>query len=84
MSLHDNKANSYLFINDTEFHKFKANDSAIIATPLCLGNTLKERSVDNMKNTGLTGYVYDFSIDYDGIAVDDILGIHKYLMNNMI
>ena len=25
--------------------------------------------------------VYDFSVDYDAIAVDDILGIHSYLMN---
>ena len=39
-----------------------------------------------MKNTGLTGYVYDFSVDYNGIAVDDIKDIHNYLMkkNNMI
>ena len=39
-----------------------------------------------MKNTRLNGYVYDFSVDYDAIAVDDILDIHKYLMkkNNMI
>ena len=34
-----------------------------------------------MKNTGLNGYVYDFSVDYDVVAVDDILDIHKYLMN---
>ena len=33
-----------------------------------------------MKNTGLNGCVYDFSVDYDAIAVDDILNIHKYLM----
>ena len=33
-----------------------------------------------MKNTGLNGYVYDFGVDYDAIAVDDILDIHKYLM----
>ena len=33
-----------------------------------------------MKNTGLKGYVYDFSVDYDAIAVSDILDIHKYLM----
>ena len=33
-----------------------------------------------MKSTGLPGYVYDFSVDYDAIAVDDILDIHKYLM----
>ena len=30
-----------------------------------------------MKKTGLNGYVYDFSVDYDAIAVDDILGIHN-------
>ena len=34
-----------------------------------------------MKKTGLNGYVYDFSVDYDAFAVDDILDIHKYLMN---
>ena len=35
---------------------------------------------------GFNGYVYGSSVDYDAIAVDDILNIHKYLMkkNNMI
>ena len=33
-----------------------------------------------MKETGLNGYVYDFSVDYNAIAVDDISDIHKYLM----
>ena len=37
-----------------------------------------------MKNTGLNGHVYDFSVNYDAIAVDDILDIHKYLMKKMI
>ena len=39
-----------------------------------------------MKKSGLNGYVYDFSVDYDDIAVNDILDIPKYLMkkNNMI
>ena len=27
----------------------------------------------------LNGYVYDFSVDYDATAVDDILDIHNYL-----
>ena len=42
--------------------------------------------VNNMKKTGLNGYVYDFSADYDVIAVNDILDIDKYLMkkNNII
>ena len=33
-----------------------------------------------MKKTGLKGYVHDFSVDYDAIAVADILDIHKCLM----
>ena len=80
LNLHYNGVNSYLFVNGTEIHKFKAKDSDIVATPLCLGNILKDFSVDNMKKTGLNGYVYDFSVDYDAVAVDDILDIHKYLM----
>ena len=67
--------NGYLFVNGTEIYKFKAKDSEIVATTLCLGNISKEWSVDNMKKTGLTGYVYDFSVDYDATAVDDILDI---------
>ena len=86
LSLHYNGANSYLFVNDTKIIKFKTKDSKIVATPLCLGNISKDWSVDNMNDTGLNGYVYDFSVDYDAIAVDDILDIIKYLMknNNMI
>ena len=40
----------------------------------------KDWSVDNMKNTGFNGYVCYFSVNYDAIAVDDILDIHKNLM----
>ena len=84
--MHYNGSNSYLFVNSTEIIKFKAKAFNIIATPLCLGNISKDWPVDNMKDTGLNGYVYDFSVDYDGIAVDDIKDIHKYLMkkNNII
>ena len=52
-SLHYNGVNSYLSANGTKIIKFKAKDSNIIATPLCLGNILKDWSVDNMKDTGL-------------------------------
>ena len=38
LSLHYNRANSYLFVNGTEIYKFKAKDSEIVAAPLCLGN----------------------------------------------
>ena len=80
LSLHYNGANSYLFVNGKEIHKFKAKDSEIVATPLCLGNISRDWSLDNMKNNELNGYVYDFSADYGAIAVDDILDIHNYLM----
>ena len=72
LSLHYNRANSYLFVNGTEIIKFKAKDSEIVASPLCLGNISKDWSTDNMKKTGVTGYVYDFSADYNVIAVDTI------------
>ena len=80
LSLHYNGANSYLFVNGTEIIKSKAKDSKFVTTPLCLGNISTDWSVDNMKKTGLNGYDYDFTVDYDAIAVDDILGIHNYLM----
>ena len=86
LSLHYNGTNSYLFVNSTEIYKFKAKDSEIVGTPLCLGNISKDWSTDNMKKTGFNGYVYNFSVDYDAIAVDDIKDIHKYLMkkNNIV
>ena len=80
LSLHYNRANSYLFVNGTEIYKFKAKDSEIVTTPSCLGNISKYWSVDNMKKTGFHGYVYDFSVDYDSTDVEDIKDIHKYLM----
>ena len=53
LSLHYNGANSYLFVNGTEIYKFKAKDSEIVASPLCLGNISKDWSVDNMKKMDL-------------------------------
>ena len=55
LSLHYNGENSCLFVNDTETYKFKAKDSEIAASPLCLGKTSKDWSVDNMKKTGFNG-----------------------------
>ena len=80
MSLHYNGVNSYLFVNDTEIHKSTAKDSTIVQNNLCLGNVSKDFSASNMKKTGFNGYIYDFSVDYDSIDVDNIKGIHKYLM----
>ena len=62
LSLHYNGANSYLFVNGKEIHKFKAKGSQIAATPLCLGNISKDWSMNNMRKTGFNGYVYNFSV----------------------
>ena len=84
LSMHYNGTNSYTFVNDIEIQKFKRKDSEVRATPLCLGNVVKDFSVDNMKNCRLHGYVSDFSVDYDVTTVDNILNIHKYLKIKMI
>ena len=80
LSLHYNGANSYLFLNGTEIIIFKVKDCEIVGIPLYLGHISKYFSVNIMKKTVLSGYVFDFSVDYDAIAVDGILDIYKYLM----
>ena len=86
LSLQYNAANSYLFVNGTEIIKFKAKGSKTVATPIYIGNISKVILVDSMKRIGLNCYIYDFSVDYDAIAVDDKLDIHKNLVkkNNIL
>ena len=42
--------------------------------------------MEQIETEEITSYVYNFSIDYDPTAVDDIKDIHKYLMkkNNIV
>ena len=82
LSLHYNGENSYLFVNGTEIYKFKAKDSEIVATPLCLENISNDWSAGNEKKQGLMS-VCGLSVDYDATDVDDVLGIHKYLMKKI-
>ena len=86
MSLPYNGDNSYLFVNGKEIINFKAKDSEIVPYPLCLGNISKYFTVPYILKTGVTGYIYDFSVDYWAMANDKILDIHKYLMkkNNVV
>ena len=70
LRLHYNGANGYLFVNGTEIIKIIAKDSEIVAYPLSLGNVSKDFSVYNMKKTGLKGYLYDFSVDYNAITIN--------------
>ena len=62
LSLHYNGANSHLFVNGEKIVKFRAKDSEIVASPICLGNISKDWSTDNTKRTGFNGYVYEFRV----------------------
>ena len=80
MTLHYNGANSYLYVNGTEIYKFTATDSETVPNNLCLRNISKDFSVSNKKKGRFNGHIYDFSVEYDTVDVDNILDIHKYLM----
>ena len=82
LSLHYNRVNSYIFVNRVEICKFKAKDSEINTTSLCLDNVSKHFLVDNMKKTGLYRYVYDFSVDCVSIGIEHMSDIHKNLVVN--
>ena len=49
LSLNYNGADSYLFVDGTEIYKFKAKDSEVVASQLCLGNISEDWSTYNMK-----------------------------------
>ena len=71
----------YLFINEVEIQKFKAKEPILsLQFHYFKENVSNDFSADNMKKTGLYGYVYSFRDDYDVSADEDILDIHKYLM----
>ena len=76
--LHYNGAFRYLF--EVEIYKFKANKSEINLSLLFWGDVSKDLSADNMKKTGLHGYVHDFLVDYGSIDVSDCLDIHRYMI----
>ena len=53
LSLHYNEANSYLFVNGIEIHKFTVKDSEIAPNNLCLRNVSKDFSASNIKELDL-------------------------------
>ena len=86
LSLHYNGADSYqlLFVNGLEIDQFKAKDSEIAATILCLGKISKDWTVDNMKKMDqmdMPMILVLIMMQYQlMIYQNDILDIHKYLM----
>ena len=75
LSLHYNRKIIFLFVNSKNIWIPTKKPYA-----LCLGNISKDFTVNNMKETELNGYVYNFSVDYIIIDNINITNIHKYLM----
>ena len=71
---------SHLFVNGVKTYRFKAKYSQLIDYLVCLGSSSKDFSDDNIKKTGLNGYVHYPSFNYRSIEVEAIQGIHKSLM----
>ena len=63
------------FVSATKIYQSKAKNSKIKKYSLCLRGDF---SANNMKKAGLSGYVYDFSVDYKVFGVS-ITNINKYL-----
>ena len=45
-----------------------------------LGNVFKDFTINNMKKTALKGVVNFFSVDFNPIDNNDVIDVHKYLM----
>lgn len=69
-----------MYANGVKIFQFQAKEYRINAYPLCLRNTSKDFSVDNMKKSGLNRYVYSFSVDCKNIDISGITEINKYLI----
>ena len=49
---------------------------------MCLGNVSNDFTINNLTKSGLKGVVNVFSVDFNAIDNDNILDIHKYLMDS--
>ena len=78
-SLHYNSDKSYLFVNGEEIYNFKALKNLKAAT-LALGILHKGYPDAEVKDVSLYGRVYEFSIDYRALELEEIKNIHTYLM----
>ena len=79
LNLHYNSDDSYLFVNGKKFIKFKVKKQSVVEK-LSLGDISANFNQADRKSTGLYGYIYDFSADYNAISNDKIHDIHAYLI----
>ena len=75
LSLYYNGSNTF-YVSCVKIDQFKAKNSEIKSYPLCLCNISKDFMVNNVKNW-IKGICLSFYIDYNAIAVSDIVNIHN-------
>ena len=76
-SLHYSDDNNYLFVNEKEIYKFKADHKNVnFPTQFCLESIIKVKS----EEVSLKANFYDFSVSYSAMDKSDIINIHNYLM----
>ena len=81
LSLHYNADNNYLFVNEKEIFKFKADNKNVnFPTKFCLGSISSGFRAIESGDVSLNGNVYYFLVDYRSVEKTDILNTHKYLM----
>ena len=80
LSLRYNGINSFLSVVATKIYQLKATGSEIKDYTLCLGNILKDFTINNMSKTGSGGVVSLISVDFNPIDINDFLDILKHLI----
>ena len=75
-----NGSNGFLFVNATKVYQFKAKDSEIQDYALYLSNASKDFTIHKMKKNRIKRSCKIFSVDFNPIDNNDIIDIHKYLM----
>ena len=69
LSLHYNRDDSYLFVNDKQELKFKSKTTHLVKEKLCLGNLSGQwLTTRESEKTGLCGNIYHFFVDYQEIV----------------
>ena len=61
-------------------YQFEAEDSEIKDYALCLGNTSKDFTINDMKKNRIKRNYIFFPVHFNPIDTNDILDIHIYLL----
>ena len=74
----DDNSESFLFVNDLQQYKFKADKNEIVARKLNLGS-ISDNSILHYSHK-MNGNIYSFPVDYELPTIGKIQKIYKYLL----